>query len=100
MAVPWLRSGPSSPMVFAIAAASSETCSIGLASSRFDRSLAGIFVEPELKRYCDGASASADRACHCARGAGRRAIERVKAAIFNRGGIVWCGDVGDVLAEK
>jgi hypothetical protein len=75
-------------MVFAIAAASSETCSIGLASSRFDRSLAGAFVESELKRYCNGANRSADRAGHCTWGFGRKAIERVKAAIFIRGDIM------------
>jgi hypothetical protein len=84
-------------MVFAIAAASSETCSIGFASSRFDRSLAGVFVESELKRHCDGASRRADRAGHCTWCFGRKATERVNAAIFNRGGIVLCGDVGDVL---
>jgi hypothetical protein len=45
--VPWLRSGPSSPIVFAMDAASSETCSIGFASSRFDRSAAGGLLESE-----------------------------------------------------
>jgi hypothetical protein len=45
--VPWFRSGPSSPIVFAMDAASSETCSIGFASSRFVLSLAGGLVESE-----------------------------------------------------
>lgn len=86
--VPWLRSGPSPPMVCAIEAASSETCSIGFASSRFERSAAGGFVESDDRRNCDGVNPRADRAGHCTWRFGRKAIGRAKAAMFNLGGIM------------
>jgi hypothetical protein len=72
---------------------------MGFASSRFERSAAGGLAESEDRRHCDGVSRSAERAGHCTWGLGRNAIGRVKAAMFNLGGIVGCGMVGGVVAK-
>lgn len=72
---------------------------MGFASSRLERSAAGGLAESEYRRHCDDGSRSADRAGYCTWGLGRKAIGRVKAAIFNLGGMAACCVVGGDVAK-
>jgi hypothetical protein len=85
--VPRLMSGPSSPIIFAVFAASCDTSSSGFASIFLERSLAAGVVESEYGRHCDGENRVADRAGHCPRGWGLSGIDRAKGVMDSRGGM-------------
>jgi hypothetical protein len=59
--VPRLISGPSSPIISAVFAASSETWSAGCASIFLERSLAPDVFASEYGRHCDGENRTAGR---------------------------------------
>jgi hypothetical protein len=85
--VPRLISGPSSPIIWAVFAASSDTWSAGFASIFLERSFAAEFVESEYGRHCDGEDRAADRASHCPCGFGRSGIDRARDITDSRGGM-------------
>jgi hypothetical protein len=86
MGVPWLRSGPSPPVISAMVAASSLTWGRGWESIRFDRSAAGGSFESEYVRSCGDDIRTTGRS-HCACGLGRRGMARAKLHIFKGGGM-------------
>lgn len=81
-------SGPVSPIMAAVFAASSETSSSGFASSFLDRSLAPVAFASEYGRLCDNENCVAGLAVHDSCGFGLNGMDRAKADTDNRGGMM------------